>query len=114
MEGSEGGKPEFIRQMQLSGMAAYGATKAAEEVVMTKYAVFFEPEGFTVVANSPGLVNVSAAATGECECLSWLRVISDVDEMITIVDGAIVDAVERQIARKFLTPVESVEHILRL
>ena len=114
MIGSEGGKPVFIRQMQLSGMAAYGVTKAAEEVVMTKYAVLLEPEGFTVVAISPGLVDVSATATEKCEHATYILSSIAMLTSFDIVDGAIVTAVENQIARKLLTPEESVGRILRL
>lgn len=60
--GTEGGQTEFVWKLRVSGMAAYGATKASEEIIMTKYAALLEPEGFTVVAISPGVVDTSSTA----------------------------------------------------
>ncbi|TFY61328.1 hypothetical protein EVJ58_g4574 [Rhodofomes roseus] len=58
--GSEGGERDFVRRVHLSETAAYGITKAAENMVATKYAAELESEGFTVVSVSPGLVDVSS------------------------------------------------------
>ena len=51
-------------------LAAYGVTKCAENMVMTKYAALLEEEGFTVAAISPGNVDVSATAPAPRE---WAR-----------------------------------------
>ncbi|KAH9922392.1 NAD-P-binding protein [Fomitopsis serialis] len=58
--GSEGGERDFVRRVHLSETAVYGITKAAENMVATKYAAELENEGFTVVAVSPGFVDVSS------------------------------------------------------
>ncbi|KZT71359.1 NAD(P)-binding protein [Daedalea quercina L-15889] len=60
--GSEGGTPEFVWKLRLSNMAAYGTTKAAENLVAVKYAALLEPEGFTVVGICPGFVDTSSTA----------------------------------------------------
>ncbi|KAH9922389.1 NAD-P-binding protein [Fomitopsis serialis] len=57
--GSEGGERSFVQHVHISGLGAYGVTKAAEHMVATKYAVALENEGFTVVSVSPGFVDVS-------------------------------------------------------
>ncbi|KAH9834484.1 NAD-P-binding protein [Rhodofomes roseus] len=61
--GSEGGDCGLVWKMRLSNAAAYGTTKAAENMVATKYAAELESEGFTVVSVSPGMVDVSGTAT---------------------------------------------------
>ncbi|KZT71363.1 NAD(P)-binding protein [Daedalea quercina L-15889] len=60
--GGEGGTSEFVWKMRVSGMAAFGTTKAAEHLVALKYAVLLEPEGFTVVGICPGFVDTSSTA----------------------------------------------------
>ncbi|CCL98835.1 uncharacterized protein FIBRA_00840 [Fibroporia radiculosa] len=51
---SEAGNRDMTWQMRFSGMAAYGLSKAALDMVMTKYAAQLERDGFTVFALSPG------------------------------------------------------------
>ncbi|KZT71094.1 NAD(P)-binding protein [Daedalea quercina L-15889] len=60
--GTEGGTSEFVWKMRLSGLAAYGTTKAAEHLVVLKYAALLEPEGFTVMTICPGFVDTSGTA----------------------------------------------------
>lgn len=68
--GTEGGQPEFVWKLRFSEMAAYGSTKASEEIIMTKYAALLEPEGFTVIAISPGFVDTSATVVEKSQyCL---------------------------------------------
>ncbi|KAH9929440.1 NAD-P-binding protein [Fomitopsis serialis] len=62
--GSEGGDSSLVWKMRLAKAAAYGTTKAAENMVATKYAAELENEGFTVVSVSPGMVDVSATGSG--------------------------------------------------
>ncbi|EED84594.1 predicted protein [Postia placenta Mad-698-R] len=62
--GTEGGEREFVRVAHLHGMSAYGTTKAAAHMVVAKYAVLLERDGFIVASVAPGLVDVSATATG--------------------------------------------------
>ena len=79
--GSEAGVPEMVWKMRLGIASAYGITKAAENMVATKYAALLEEEGFVVAAVSPGLVDVSSTATeqGAYPCLvrscSWVDVV---------------------------------------
>ncbi|KZT71356.1 NAD(P)-binding protein [Daedalea quercina L-15889] len=68
--GTGGGIPEVVFRLRISSMAAYGTTKAAMEMVMTKYAVQLEHEGFTVISINPGVVDVSATKKQKRECLS--------------------------------------------
>ena len=64
--GSEAGVPEMVWKMRLGIASAYGITKAAENMVATKYAALLEEEGFVVAAVSPGLVDVSSTSTEQC------------------------------------------------
>lgn len=59
----EAGVPELVWKMRLGHAAAYGITKAAENMLATKYAALLEEEGFVVAAVSPGLVDVSQTST---------------------------------------------------
>ena len=54
---SEGGQADFVLQLGLAEMPAYGMSKAASIIAATKWAVKLAPEGFTVVNLSPGLVD---------------------------------------------------------
>lgn len=68
--GSEGGDCDMVWKSRLSNVAAYGVTKAAENMVATKYAAELESEGFIVVSISPGMVDVSGTATESGELRS--------------------------------------------
>ena len=68
--GTEMGDIDVVWKARVSGVAAYGVTKAAEHMVATKYAAELEPEGFTVVSLSPGMVDVSGTATEQSGCFS--------------------------------------------
>ncbi|KAI0714477.1 hypothetical protein C8Q72DRAFT_195121 [Fomitopsis betulina] len=59
---SGGGERDVVWKARVAELASYGVTKSAENMVMTKYAALLEPEGFVVVAISPGNVDVSATA----------------------------------------------------
>ena len=74
---SEGGVPEMVWKIRLGHAAAYGITKAAENMVATKYAALLEEEGFVVAAVSPGLVDVSSTATDQGTCC--YLIVSDVE-----------------------------------
>ncbi|KIJ53963.1 hypothetical protein M422DRAFT_153792 [Sphaerobolus stellatus SS14] len=56
---SSGGERDFVAKSKLTGMSAYGASKAAVNMVITKLALELEPEGFVVIALSPGLVDTT-------------------------------------------------------
>lgn len=71
--GTEMADTDVVWKARVSGVAAYGVTKAAEHMVATKYAAELEPEGFTVVAVSPGMVDVSATATEPSELQSMVK-----------------------------------------
>ncbi|KAH9929441.1 uncharacterized protein B0H18DRAFT_211604 [Fomitopsis serialis] len=60
--GSEGGDCSLVWRIRLANAAAYGTTKAAENMVATKYAAELESEDFTVASVSPGIVDVSKTA----------------------------------------------------
>lgn len=72
--GTEGGEREFVRVAHLHGMSAYGTTKAAAHMVVAKYAVLLERDGFIVASVAPGLVDVSATATGGCRSFTLLHI----------------------------------------
>jgi len=57
---SGAGVTDLVWKVRLANMAAYGTTKAATNMVTTKYAALLEDEGFVVIALSPGMVDVSA------------------------------------------------------
>ncbi|EPS96189.1 NAD-binding protein, partial [Fomitopsis schrenkii] len=59
----EAGVQDLVWKMRLGHAAAYGITKAAENMVATKYAALLEEEGFVVASVSPGLVDVSSTST---------------------------------------------------
>ena len=65
--GSEGGDCDMVWKARLSKVAAYGVTKAAENMVAIKYAAELEGEGFSVASISPGMVDVSGTATEPSE-----------------------------------------------
>ena len=54
---SEGSQADFVFKSGLANMAAYGMSKAASLIAVTKWAVKLAPEGFTVVNVAPGMVN---------------------------------------------------------
>ena len=54
---SAGVDPKFIRGVGIGDMAAYGMTKAAQHIAAVKLSVKLQPEGFTIVTISPGLVD---------------------------------------------------------
>ncbi|OZJ06365.1 hypothetical protein BZG36_00753 [Bifiguratus adelaidae] len=54
------GDVEFTKKTNTSGMAPYSISKAALSFAVLKYAIELQPEGFTVVAISPGLVDTSS------------------------------------------------------
>ncbi|KIJ23180.1 hypothetical protein M422DRAFT_196239 [Sphaerobolus stellatus SS14] len=56
---SLGGEREFVVKSKVTGMSAYGASKAAVNMVVTKLALELEPEGFVVIALSPGLADTT-------------------------------------------------------
>lgn len=58
------GERNIAWDLRIDVMAAYSASKAATHMVLTKYAVLLESEGFTVVSLFPGMVDVSATAVG--------------------------------------------------
>ncbi|EED78262.1 predicted protein, partial [Postia placenta Mad-698-R] len=56
---SGAGDRELAWKARVATFSAYGTTKAAANMVMTKYAVLLESEGFTVFALSPGYVDTT-------------------------------------------------------
>ena len=62
---SGGGDRETVLKSGLAQMTAYGASKAAVNVVVAKYAIKLQKEGFTVIALAPGIVD-TFTATREC------------------------------------------------
>ncbi|KAH9929437.1 uncharacterized protein B0H18DRAFT_873829 [Fomitopsis serialis] len=60
--GSEAGDCGLVWKIRHAHAAAYGTTKAAANMVATKYAAELESEGFTVVSVSPGTVDVSGTS----------------------------------------------------
>ncbi|TFY62364.1 hypothetical protein EVJ58_g3909 [Rhodofomes roseus] len=101
--GSEGGTSEYAWGIRIPGMAAYATTKAAEHLVATKYAVLLEPEGFTVVTISPGLVDTRATAVEKADP-------ADTTEMA----GQIARFQEAFTNFKAFTPEEAVSRILSI
>jgi len=63
--GSGGGEREFVFRSKLDAMVAYGTSKAAAHMIVTKYAVQLGDEGFIFIALSPGLVDTSSTSLGE-------------------------------------------------
>jgi NAD(P)-dependent dehydrogenase (short-subunit alcohol dehydrogenase family) len=64
---SVGGDCDFVLETGLAQAPAYGASKAAVNMVIAKYAAKLQNEGFTMVALSPGMVDTSATAGGKGE-----------------------------------------------
>lgn len=62
---SGAGDRELAWKARVATSAAYGTTKAAANMVMTKYAVLLESEGFTVFALSPGYVDTTDTAVDQ-------------------------------------------------
>ncbi|OBZ79633.1 Delta(3,5)-Delta(2,4)-dienoyl-CoA isomerase, mitochondrial [Grifola frondosa] len=62
--GSASGNPNCVWKARSSNFGAYSASNGASAVVVAKYAVLLEGEGFTVVSLSPGLVNSGGANDG--------------------------------------------------
>ncbi|KAF8521922.1 hypothetical protein BU17DRAFT_87481 [Hysterangium stoloniferum] len=56
---SQGGNPDFVYKAGLTGMSAYGTSKAGTNMVVAKLALELQGEGFVVVGLSPGLVDTS-------------------------------------------------------
>lgn len=56
------GERNITWDLRTDVQAAFGASKAATHMILTKYAVLLESEGFTVVGLLPGIVDVSATA----------------------------------------------------
>ena len=63
--GTAGSLPLFIRNVGMSNMVAYSMTKAAQHIAAVKWSVKLQPEGFTIVTISPGLVD-TLSETGKC------------------------------------------------
>ncbi|CCL98832.1 uncharacterized protein FIBRA_00837 [Fibroporia radiculosa] len=63
--GSGAGERSLMWNVRMHTMVAYGTSKAATNMVATKYAAQLESEGFTVVSLSPGIVDVSGTAVSE-------------------------------------------------
>ena len=61
---SAGGTREFVLALDLEQMTAYGASKAAMNMIVAKFSITLKKEGFTVVALSPGLVNTAQTTEG--------------------------------------------------
>lgn len=61
---SGGGDRDFVMQMGFGRMVAYGASKAAVNMIVAKFAVKLQNERFIFVALSPGLVDTTATAPG--------------------------------------------------
>jgi NAD(P)-dependent dehydrogenase (short-subunit alcohol dehydrogenase family) len=58
------GDIEFNKITEFPHSAPYGVSKAAVNFIVQKYAVELAPEGFTVLALSPGLVDTSSTKEG--------------------------------------------------
>ncbi|KAI0656631.1 NAD-P-binding protein [Cubamyces menziesii] len=54
-----GADPATVIAAGVAKMVAYGTTKAAALMIMTKWALQLKPEGFTVVSIAPGLVDTT-------------------------------------------------------
>ncbi|KAH9837555.1 uncharacterized protein C8Q71DRAFT_548783 [Rhodofomes roseus] len=74
-----GGERNIVWQARLNMTAAYGVTKCAENMVMTKYAAELVDEGFVVAAISPGVVDVTGTnpSPPSAEELADLKRITD-------------------------------------
>lgn len=57
------GQRELVWNMHMSAAAVYGTSKAAADMVLTKYAVMLEGEGFIITGIIPGLVDTTDTAT---------------------------------------------------
>jgi hypothetical protein len=60
------GDRDFVFKTNLSSMIAYSASKAATNMIITKYVVQFKDKGLIFVALSPGIVDTLATGQGEC------------------------------------------------
>ena len=58
---SGGGDHQTTMKLGLAQVSAYGASKAAVNVVVAKYAIKLQEEDFTVIALSPGMVDTFTA-----------------------------------------------------
>ncbi|KAF8513799.1 hypothetical protein JB92DRAFT_2922000 [Gautieria morchelliformis] len=76
---SRGGDPDLVLKTGLSQMVAYGASKAAVNMIVVKFAIKLQTEGFIVFAVSPGLVDTSAtaAAKGSAKNSEWIAKFED-------------------------------------
>ena len=54
---SAAGDSEFVEKVSYVSAVPYGASKAALNLINTKYAVEFRGKGYTFLAVSPGLVD---------------------------------------------------------
>ena len=63
--------PELVAKM-----VAYGTTKAAALMIMTKWALQLKPEGFTVVSIAPGLVDTTGTMDELSESHLFLSTVS--------------------------------------
>ncbi|CCL98833.1 uncharacterized protein FIBRA_00838 [Fibroporia radiculosa] len=103
--GSGAGERTFVWNMRMNSMVAYGTTKAATNMVSTKYAAQLEPEGFVVVSISPGFVDVSATATGEYDEAGKAEMARQVENL---------RKVRQDSDLKPLTPEQSVRTVLKV
>jgi NAD(P)-dependent dehydrogenase (short-subunit alcohol dehydrogenase family) len=59
------GDCDFVLGTGLAQAAAYGTSKAAVNMIIAKFAVRLQTEGFTIIALSPGMVDTSATSGGK-------------------------------------------------
>jgi len=57
---SRGGDLKFVKTSDLTGMSAYGASKAALNMIVCKLSLELRDEGFIFLALCPGLVDTTA------------------------------------------------------
>lgn len=100
-------------------MASYGTTRAGSNMVVAKYAVLLEKEGFFVAGFSPGLVDTSATSENPGKrvdsCISAMRLsyvmLTEQPDQYFLEYAA--EFSKRIPGFRALTPLESVEKLLK-
>ncbi|KAI0729760.1 hypothetical protein C8Q72DRAFT_884089 [Fomitopsis betulina] len=103
----EAGVPELVWKMRLGHAAAYGITKAAENMLATKYAALLEEEGFVVAAVSPGLVDVSQTSTEQAEIQKNMHLFQKILQEMFAAFPRAVSLTPEESARRLISFIDS-------
>ena len=61
---STAGTEDFVLDMNLESMPAYGASKTTVNMIIAKFSITLKKEGIVVIVWGPGLVNTSQTMAG--------------------------------------------------